>query len=286
MAKSHFKIARLVTNEATTPKANLVGRFNLINSASAAIDSHINVLQTPGGFIWVKTDFKDCPFGEDSCEEDFTTVTKFAEEAIGDDIKILRKVSAKKADFITLGVDVLDWDEEFIRAELVGTFDVNAGVFVNWTGKSYPTPEQARSLLYCLDMESHAQLLNGKRVLVIGCHDFNMFSPRSIANINKGNRKTYKAWAVSSFHEVVEEFKPEVLLHHPHDTVLIKTWSTPKSGMNQMLPKLEAYSSGIHYYDPDKDPEKYSGLERVLNYTKKGDVIDILCTSDVCRVIR
>lgn len=205
MPKSPFKVARLVTNEATPPNYDLPSRFDLIRTAYSAIDSHVDVIQTPGGYLWVKTDFEGCPLGEDSNEEAFTKVTKTAEKVLRKDIKVLQKGASGKADFITFGVDVFNWEETAVNAELVGTFDVKAGVFVSWTGKSYPTSDQARSLLYCIDMKSHAQILNGKRVLVIGCHDLNMFSARSIANIEKGNGDTYKAWAVSNFHrECVE----------------------------------------------------------------------------------
>ena len=250
-----YKIARLVTNEFSPPKPDLTSRLNLISEAANVLIEPVDVIQTAGGFLWIKTDFTNCPLGEDSSEENFSIVIKNTEEFLRDKVKTLPKKIGKKASFITLGVDVFTWDEESVGAELVGTFDVAAGCFIKWTGKSYPTSDQAHSLLYCLELDSHFQILNGRKVLVLGCHDLTMFMRRSIANIKRGGGNTYKAWITERFFEKAATFRPEIVLQHPHSTVLTSTWQAKWSGLMEMLPYISTYSSGIHYYDDYKHPD-------------------------------
>jgi hypothetical protein len=76
------------------------------------------------------------------------------------------------------------------HAELVYIADLRSGA-LQYTGKSYPTPKQAKGLLRIPDLETHFTDLNDQTALVLGCHDLTIFHPRSDAKA-KGWRASIK----------------------------------------------------------------------------------------------
>lgn len=91
----------------------------------------------------------------------------------------LLSAAAARTRILALGGDLYS---DAGHAELVAVVNCRSGRIVGWTGKSYPTAGQASDLVHVTDLRSHLFELAGERVLILGCHDLNMFSARAIAN--------------------------------------------------------------------------------------------------------
>jgi len=229
------------------------------------------VIQTRGGCLQLLTDMRSYSHGKATTEEDFRDVVSLAEKGAFDCFlpKKLQDTFAAACDYLTLGVDVYQDDDACsTHAELVGVYDTKRGRFVAWTGKSYPLQWQASSLIHCNDLETHFPTLNGVSVLLLGCHDLNIFSPRSRACASPG---TFKRRVMDKMDRLVRKYKPEVVLHHPHYTDSPRIWRVGWTGAERYIPSCHTYSSGIFYGCPDKE-EPRGLLEDVLAKTAKGDV--------------
>jgi len=196
----------------------------------------------------------------------------------------LIQIISRKADFVTFGVDIFDnvgicdyYNRKNLKkfekhVELVSTFDTKQQKFTCWTGKSYPYDDvQKNTLLYCRDIESHFQYFGQTPVLVLGCHDLNIFSSRSLKS---SKPTTYKGKLIAEMQKKCDEFKPQMVLHHPHTTDSLLIWNKAWSGVRKFIPSVKMYSSGIHY-QYIKDGVNYAQrqpLNKVLPATALGNV--------------
>ena len=230
---------------------------------------------TPGGFIQGRMPKEyDGLRSWASRPDDFRSLIPTAEEAVWKVIdEDIRANLAKRARFLTVGVDlVADGQSKTgggsdTQAQMVGVVDLDQGVVVRWTGKSYPTSQEERVLVQEPSLESHLLHMAGQRVLLLGCHDLNMFSGRARKNA-KNERQQRREDMESHAHH----FKPTMVLHHPHQTDA-STWRIGWSGLRYSLEFDGLYASGIAYF-PFSLKARCS-LEGVLRETKGGDVIDI-----------
>lgn len=144
---------------------------------------------TPGGFVVT-------PFpvrwkgarGWASRPGDFQALVEDAEKAVGEVLtpRVLDAARGRAA-YLTLGVDLndrngkrkMDRKSRGTHAELVAIVDLECGKPVRWTGKSYPVDWQERTLVQESKLESHLIECGNERVLVLGCHDLNMFGARA-----------------------------------------------------------------------------------------------------------
>lgn len=276
---------RLITNAHTPSSWSAVKqRMALIPKIAQLIPGHVDLIQTPGGYVIMTMDMKNAARGRYS-GNNFEVIAESVKYEIMESFSDLLIDVKKAADYITIGVDVVDTSCNLVTAELVVTYNAKNNCVDYVTGKSYPTSDQANSLIYCHDLDSHFQMLNGHKVVVLGCHDLTMFMKRSIANIKRGSGNTYKAIVTEDFFKKVTDFKPEVVLHHPHYTVLVSTWQAKWSGMMEMLPYVKTYSSGINYNEIDRDPSTWSSLDNLLRSTMKGNVKNVLCDTEDCHFI-
>ena len=214
---------------------------------------------TPGGFV--KAPFPDDWDGErgwSSRAEDFRALVCHARKVV-DEVLTPQVLDAAggRAEFLTLGVDLNDRSgkgkmERKARgthAELVAIVDVERGEPVQWTGKSYPVSWQERALVQEANLESHLFECGRERVLVLGCHDLNMFSARAKANMNAGSRRHRRSQHMK---KLTRKFAPTMILHHPHSTDSPGIWSTAWSGAREFLPRKRGarrvWASGVAYY--------------------------------------
>ncbi len=247
------------------------------------VTNPVTVLQTPGGFLFDCQDLITVQTGTNSPISHFDIVADKVEQFMRiflteDLIQVIRL----KTDFITFGVDIFhavgteicDYNikrnrKQFEKhVELVGTFDTKQQKFTAWTGKSYPVSFQVNTLLYCSKLESHFQYFGETPVLVLGCHDLNIFSPRSRKS---SKEKTYKGKIISEMQKKCDEFKPQVVLHHPHSTDSPCIWSTAWSGVRKFIPSVEIYSSGIHFENIKGEIQRQP-LKKVLSKTAVGNI--------------
>ena len=220
---------------------------------------------TPGGFV--RAPFPDdwegrC--GWSSRPSDFRALLGCAREAV-DEVLTPEVLDALRGrvQFLTLGVDLndrsgkgkMDRQTRGKHAELVAIVDVERGESAWWTGKSYPVSWQERTLVHEADLESHLFRFGDERVLVLGCHDLNMFSARSKANLKVGSERYRRS---KRMRKLAMSFKPTIVLHHAHSTDSPRIWSTPWSGARGLLPRRggvrHVWASGIGYYYGDDTP--------------------------------
>lgn len=132
-------------------------------------------------------------------------------------------------------------------AELVAVVDLKDRKLVHLTGKSYPTQDEIPLLLRVADLESHLfhEPLSGDVVLVLGCHDLNLFNARGEANAKKGKlgEDGLKSTLINKARKVFQG--ATIVLHHPHYTDIANTWVGGWSGIRKALPTLKAGVSGI-----------------------------------------
>jgi hypothetical protein len=222
-------------------------------------------LVTPGGFVrYPFPDPWDGETGWRSRPEDLDALVVHAQAALSN-VLTPRVLSAAtgKVDVLTIGIDLND-DEHAERAELVASHEVASGRTC-WTGKSYPVPSQERSLVQVTQLDTHLQPLAGERVLVLGCHDLNMFSPRGWAGQRRGGLRRQRCAAMRT---LARDFKPTVVLHHPHQTDSPNIWRGAWTGLRAALPTVEAWASGINYRNDGRKCR--APLAKVLEATQGG----------------
>ena len=220
---------------------------------------------TPGGFLV-------SPFpspwkggcGWASCADDFQALVKRSKKVVRDVLTPEVLSAARgRTQFLTLGVDLndssgkrkMDQTSRGPHAELVAIVDVEKGTVVQWTGKSYPTSWQEGTLVQEVNLNSHLLDCGTERVLVLGCHDLNMFSPRARANMTSGTPRHTRSEAMTN---LTRAFEPTIILHHPHSTDSPRIWATPWSGAREFLPdsdhRRHVWASGIGFYRDGKAP--------------------------------
>lgn len=279
MGQIQFNIGRVITQGKLSN--NSVLRMHdcrlALLAACRGFNSHLSVLQTPGGFLYDYQDLKKYVSGRLSTYENFLTITKNANKIV---IQLMEDCALKallktKTDFVTLGIDVFDKNNFKIQAELVCTYNTNRETVMCWTGKSYPTKEQEDSLIYCNNLETHFQKINGLSVLILGCHDLNLFSPRSRASVSKGS---FKDKTISAIQALSDQYKPYVVLQHPHYTDSPNIWQPGWSGIKRWVPSVRIYSSGIHYANREGKPPR-KPLQSILQRTAQGTVENVIVAS-------
>jgi hypothetical protein len=172
-------------------------------------------------------------------------------------------------DYVTLGADSYFFRDSCYdpHVELVFALDLKNGRL--WrTGKSYPNPRQEHGLLRVADLESHFEGMGGKQVMLLSCHDLNMFSPRSYHNARGWRRES-----IERFRRIAAERRPELLLWHPHKSDTPRTWIPGLGGLRKEQPGICYAGAGI--YHNDGMPPRAS-LDSVLKHTKNLPAIDLI----------
>ena len=244
--ESH-KIARLVVVGVPSERRvkNLVVKF-----ISKAKNKHFEFVITPGGFLSF-----DFPEGlergidiDKINEKQLQLLQKEAEEVISDffgrlkddDFQKLKKI----ADYFTIGIDGFN-ESRTKHIELIAVYNLKKEKVIRWTGKFYPTEYQKRSLIKFNDLDSHFIELNSQKIVILGCHDLKIYSPRGQAVANPNG---YKKRIADKFKSKCKQFKPDIILQHPHETSSPKVWNIEWLKVQKDLPSVKHFASGINYY--------------------------------------
>lgn len=135
-------------------------------------------LLLPGGFAsasWPRS--WSGRWGWDSDVNDFEILKRHIEPCIATLISArVRRAALGKVDVIVFGIDVCSDPKTGPLAELAVVYHLANSVW-HITGKSFPRGDQHR-VIRVKDLRSHFVESSGERVLVLGCHDLNIFSPR------------------------------------------------------------------------------------------------------------
>ena len=301
-------VARIVVSGRTYRRNQLDNRNEARAMLSDAFTSGrwpagvATVTVTPGGFVRARLPRNyDGDRGWDSKKRDLRRLIPYAEEAIDGVIRgdILR-LARERTRFLTLGVDLNGerHKEERIRddhccrptcprscthAELVAVLDTAAGKMVHWTGKSYPVKEQQHSLVHVKDLRSHLLKIGSERLVVLGCHDLFLFIDRGRQS---ENGPTPKEMRRQRMQELAGEFKPTMILHHPHSTYSPRIWASPWGAARRALPTARIWASGIAFCgnpEPRHLWETWQTLEATRFATASQDtVLDVMVKGYGC----
>jgi hypothetical protein len=228
---------------------------------------------TPGGFLNFK--FPDSLQHDldiiNAEEQNISQLQKSANNTIIDFFGYLQPTILKKlketADFFTIGIDGFN-PTNYQSIELVAVYDLKKEKVIRWTGKFYPTEGQKNDLIKINNLDTHFIELNNQKVLILGCHDLNVFSPRGQATANPNG---WKKQLADRFKSSCKKFNPEIILQHPHTTDTPNIWNLAWRTVDKELPNVKHFASGIKYYNRNG---VRGDIGKVLEKTKKGDVID------------
>ncbi len=201
--------------------------------------------------------------GVDSRPDDLEALLKDAEKVLRRTLtRRVRKAANGKVDVLTVGIDLLNGGGGE-QAQLVAACELATGQ-VFWTGK-YPTSDEERDLVQVVDLETPPVKVAGEGILVLGCHDLKMFSPRSRASQVRGSARWRRCGAMR---RPAREFRPTVVLQHPHSADSPAIWRTAWAGVARKLPGVKAWASGIAYFGWGGSPR--GRLHKVLAATWGG----------------
>lgn len=276
---SHHKIARLIVTEKDYHQDGTPIFFRLENLLERFISSEFGkrfyeFIITPGGFL--KFSFPvNLQYNLDIAKterDNISSLQNEAEKYIFDFLGSLNKSIYEKlketASFLTIGIDGFNpINNQTI--ELVGILDLSQNKLIKWTGKFYPTNGQKKNLIKINNLDSHFIRLNNQNILVLGCHDLKVFSPRgqAVAAPNGWKKQT-----ADKFRSMCKEFMPTIVLQHPHNTDTPKIWNIEWRVLEKELPSVVHFASGINY--SNKGQRLRDTLSNVLVKTKMGDVQD------------
>lgn len=245
----------------------------------------VKFLLTCGGFVqfeWPKKitrkEIGDNLYpSEQVLQEVFDAAIKQVERVLAGD---LRERLAQKADYLTLGVDsakemisTTRTPIALLHCELVFLIGLKTGeIYI--TGKSYPTNSQQRGLARIADLKTH--FLNVSeigKIMVLGCHDLAIFSPRSI------NARRWRKKINREFRDLASKEKPSVVLHHPHTADAVMTWLPMWSCLQRELPSVKLFAGAGRYYNKEKPLR--SSLDKVLRACTLGNSIDFIIVQKI-----
>lgn len=271
------KIARLIVTEKDydNGRDNYLKLEKVIHKFIRKVENkkRFEFIVTPGGFL----NFKFSVNAKHSLEKlektNISTLQKEANKIIVDFFQSLEHDTFQKlkmiADYFTIGID--GWDTNIgstLHIELVAIYDLRKEKVIKWTGKFYPNDYQKKDLIKINDLNTHFIQLNNQNILILGCHDLSVYNPRGQANANPNG---WKKKLANKFKKLSREFKPDIIIQHPHTTDTPNIWNISWRALERDLPTVKHFASGINYSNPDG---VRGTLEKVLEKTKKGDVID------------
>jgi hypothetical protein len=234
-------------------------------------------LMTCGGFLTfnLPEKFANIRNNREPEEEVVKEIIKCAEKVVDTFLspELMEKLKTY-THYLTLGIDSIksriSMTQNYIRethVELVVLIDVIKKEY-RWTGKSYPTSGQEKTLIRIPNLTTHFFPSEYGKVMILGCHDLTMFNNRNWKNTGEW-RKNIKI----SFRELVKKEQPVYVLHHPHTTIKIRTWNSCWKNLERISPSVKEYAGSGVYYAKDKKRDK---IEDVLEKTKKGYTIDFI----------
>lgn len=259
------RIGRLAV-EGWSPRSVEQARELLIDGLRR-LPVRVEYLVAPGGYVNLLKDLGEIGAGWHSLE-------KSLEHFRADAARVCKQVTSRlpasmrdMARYFSFGLDVRDVHLKGVKhAELVAVADLQSGEMLLLTGKTYPTACQEKTLVREAEWESHLWLApNGDRVLVLGCHDLNVYNNRALSNASK-DRSGCRYKTISDGRAAFKKFKPTHILHHPHATDIANTWRGAWSGVMEIHPKLEQGVSGIGH--PTLRSREPDDIEVVLAATQ------------------
>ena len=279
----NHKIARLVVHGAKKDKA--VSRDTFTRFIEKFVEEefnkrHYEFVLTYGGFLMFEfpADLCDNLKLEEIERKRISSLQDIASNEVDSFFKSLLPEVYQKlrtiADFFFVGIDGYNSGNDNQRVELIAVYDLKNETIIRWTGKFYPTEGQKRTLIKVNDLNSHFIELNNQKVLILGCHDLNVYHPRGQAVATPDG---FRRLLADKFKRKCKKFSPEVVLQHPHKTDSPRIWLQSWKALESHLPSVAHYASGVYFANYMNDTSENiprATITDVLEMTKKGDVVD------------
>jgi hypothetical protein len=234
------------------------------------------IVSVPGGFVIHTMDSWTAHRGWGS-EGDFDLIDSRVREFYWYNLasdELFNKLKNNGVQLFTVGIDMYDSNgkvaETVVAHDLTEDTPLNDGLHI--TGKTFPRTDEEDKLVFA-PVESHLVTVEDSRVLVLGCHDLNVWSGRSAANTTTRARKKVR----TAMQQVVLNFRPHIVLHHAHATDSEKTWQAGWSGILKQH-KLNQYATALGYYNEyGRKVEGFrSPLEKVQSAYNNGVLDSVL----------
>lgn len=266
---SNNKIVRIINSGKYDNKKLTKNLENFIKKYY--LKSNFDFIVTYGGFLEFKIPFTFNSLNEAE-EKYLPKIYEVAEKEINIFFENINKDLYKKlsniSPYITIGIDGLNKD--YYKVELVAIFDFKKNKVVHWTGKSYPTEQEKNYLIKINDLNSHFIEINKQKILILGCHDLNIYSPRGIAKITE---KNFKYNISLELRNSAKNFQPDIVIQHPHYTDSHNIWFSSWNNLVKEL-QVDTFVSGINYYN--LNGKQRVSIDKVLEKTKSGHIDDYI----------
>jgi len=173
---------------------------------------------------------------------------------------------------ITIGIDGENLVKTKIELVAIVIKANNSSPDIRWTGKSYPKSDEVHKLIRFRDYQSHCYTHGVERVLVLGCHDLSIYSSRGNKNLGSNSQKS--TWN-KKYKQVIANFNPTIVLHHPHRTDSTRTWRNAYANLIKTTRTIDSYASGILYQPKTSGRNPSNKLADVLRATAHNNYIDL-----------
>jgi hypothetical protein len=257
------KIVRLVTDG--RPPRSLAEAERILFDALGRVRSNREAfLLLPGGYI--RAEWPSCFVGHPGWNPPAAALVQL-EQATRDAVQRLLSLRVRRrcgnVRAIAIGVDTA-CNITGTYAEMIAFYETRRKSLAI-TGKSLPRSDQVR-LVRVADLSSHFVQVGRERILLLGCHDLNFFSPRG-----RGRQATHGRLARlrREMDRQVSLNAPHVVLQLPHGTDTPRTWSAAWNALNARCSTIRAWASGISYYNI-YEQEPRAALVAVLAGTHGG----------------
>ena len=271
--KKHYKIGRIILDRFKAEKPDIAKTIlkNILKKWPK--DVCVDYLLTPGGFISIWFDWDGML--SDALEKEIFSRLKDSGKTFADylfDKKSLEKLQTKTR-FVFAGIDVscVGSSNKEAASEFIFFKNVKSHVW-DITGKSYPTMRQQNHIIKFDPLDSHFIEVDNEKIMILGCHDLNLFNPRTIKEVLGWRREI-----VEKFGKLAAIEKPTIVLQHPHTSDTPGTWRNTWINLKKLLPTVREFAGSGAYY---RDDGERGSLEDCLAITATNDVLNIVVSYD------
>lgn len=284
---SSLRVVRLIQLDGEDQAADLAESMQCIKRACDKLTGFADVMITSGGFLSVGMESEGVATGYESTIDQFDFYSTLTREYILKELVKIQLILEERVSYLSIGVmmsalnvegESEDGTIKQTHIEMVGVYGVREKGFVCWTGTSLANKLQKKSLLACVDMKTHITKLKGNKVLILGNNDVAAFE-----TLKKGSAKdklsVFTENMRNSLVELLEEERPEVVLHHPSNSVMAQLLIHAMNSVKEKYPWIRTFASGFRYVTRFIEIGQ-AKAEELIAQTKYGEVEDLVINSN------
>lgn len=285
---SSLRVVRLIQLDGEDQAGDLAGGIQCIKRACDKLTGFVDVLVTSGGFLSVGMESEGVATGYESIMDQFEFYSALTREYILQELAKIQPVLEEKVSYLSIGVMMsapnvarksVNGTIQQPHVEMVGVYGVREKGFVCWTGTSLANRLQKKSLLACIDIRTHITKLKGHKMLVLGNNDVTAFEPLK-DDTAEDKHTTFTESMRNGLVELLEEERPEVILHHASNSALAQLFIPAMNCVKEKYPWIRTFASGFRYVTRFIEIGQ-AGAEELIAQTKYGEVEDFLISGNM-----